>query len=65
MKSAPTRKRASAEFGQGLDAKSDPLVAILVAVPFELFRVKLKTALVKGGLRRSEADRKGAAGRKP
>jgi hypothetical protein len=48
-----------------LDAKSDPLVAILVAVPFELFRVKLKTALVKGGLRRSEADRKGAAGRKP
>ncbi len=37
---------------EGLDAKSDPLVAILAAVPFELFRVKLKTALVKGGLRR-------------
>ena len=35
---------------EGLDAKSDPLVAILAAVPFELFRVKLKTALVKGGL---------------
>ena len=50
---------------EGLDAKSDPLVAILAAVPFELFRVKLKTALVKGGLRRSEATRKSAAGRKP
>lgn len=49
----------------GLDAKSDPLVAILAAVPFELFRVKLKTALIKGGLRRSEGDRKSAAGRKP
>ena len=50
---------------EGLDAKSDPLVAILAAVPFELFRVKLKTALVKGGLRRSADDRKSAAGRKP
>lgn len=50
---------------EGLDAKSDPLVAILAAVPFELFRVKLKTALIKGGLRRSEGDRKSAAGRKP
>ena len=49
----------------GLDAKSDPLVAILAAVPFELFRVKLKTALVKGGLRRADADRKSLAGRKP
>ena len=50
---------------EGLDAAKDPLVAILASVPFELFRVKLKTALVKGGLRRSEADRKSAAGRKP
>ena len=50
---------------EGLDAKSAPLVAILAAVPFELFRVKLKTALVKGGLRRAEDDRKSAAGRKP
>lgn len=50
---------------EGLDAKSDPLVAILAAVPFELFRVKLKTALVKGGLRRSDETRKSAAGRKP
>ena len=50
---------------EGLDAKSDPLVAILAAVPFELFRGKLKTALVKGGLRRAEDDRKSAAGRKP
>jgi IS5 family transposase len=50
---------------EGLDAKSDPLVAILAAVPFELFRGQLKTALVKGGLRRSDMDRKSAAGRKP
>jgi IS5 family transposase len=50
---------------EGLDAKSDPLVAILAAVPFELFRLKLKTALVKGGLRRADVDRKSAAGRKP
>jgi IS5 family transposase len=50
---------------EGLDAKSDPLVAILAAVPFELFRVKLKTALIKGGLRRSDDDRKSGAGRKP
>ena len=50
---------------EGPDAKSDPLVAILAAVPFELFRGKLKTALVKGGLRRSADDRKSAAGRKP
>ncbi len=50
---------------EGLDAKSDPLVAILAAVPFELFRVKLKTALVKGGLRKAAVDRKSAAGRKP
>lgn len=50
---------------KGLDAQSDPLVAILAAVPFELFRGKLKTALVKGGLRRSDGTRKRAAGRKP
>jgi hypothetical protein len=50
---------------EGLDAQGDPLVAILTVVPFELFRVKLKTALIKGGLRRSEDDRKSAAGRKP
>ncbi len=50
---------------EGLDAKSDPLVAILAAVPFELFRVKLKTALVKGGLRKAMDDRKSLAGRKP
>ncbi len=49
----------------GLEARPDPLVAILAAVPFELFRVKLKTALVKGGLRRADADRKSLAGRKP
>lgn len=49
----------------GLDLHGDPLVAINAAVPFEMFRLKLKTALIKGGLRRSEADRKSAAGRKP
>ena len=49
----------------GLDAYGDPLVAINAAVPFELFRLKLKTALITGGLRRSEADRRSAAGRKP
>ena len=50
---------------EGLDAKRDPLVAILAAVPFELFRIKLKTALIRGGLRRSDDDRKSGAGRKP
>lgn len=49
----------------GLDAHGDPLAAINRAVPFEMFRVKLKTALTMGGLRRSEADRKSPAGRKP
>jgi len=50
---------------EGIDAKSDPLVAILAAVPFELFRPKLKAALVAGGLRTADAQRKSAAGRKP
>ena len=40
-------------------------MAILVAVPFELFRVKLKAALVKSGLPKTADDRKNAAGRKP
>jgi IS5 family transposase len=30
----------------GLDAQGDPLVALGAAVPFELFRVKLRTALI-------------------
>ncbi len=50
---------------EGLDAAKDPLVAILAAVPFELFRPKLKTALVAGGLRAAQGARKSAAGRKP
>ena len=50
---------------EGLDAHGDPLVAINAAVPFEMFRLKLKTALIKGGLRRADADRKSTAGRKP
>ena len=49
----------------GLDAHGDPLVAINAAVPFEIFRVKLKTALIKGGLRRSDGGRKSAAGCRP
>ena len=48
---------------EGLDAKRDPLVAILAAVPFELFRPQLKAALVAGGLRTADAQRKSAAGR--
>ena len=50
---------------EGLDAAGDPLVAIAAAVPFELFRGKLKRALVKGGLRKAKTARKSAAGRKP
>jgi len=50
---------------EGLDASGDPLMAIAAAVPFELFRGKLQRALVKGGLRKADGDRKSAAGRKP
>ena len=50
---------------EGLDAKGDPLVAIASAVPFELFRDKLKAALIAGGLRTADGMRKSAAGRKP
>ena len=50
---------------EGLDAKNDPLVSIATAVPFESFRPTLKAALIKGGLRAADADRKSAAGRKP
>src|SRR4030088_2193094 len=45
--------------------KNDPLVAIAAMVPFESFRPKLHTALIKGELRRSEAERRNSAGRKP
>ena len=41
---------------EGLNEKNDPLVAIAAMVPFESFRPKLKAALIKGELRRSEAD---------
>src|SRR5271165_3884157 len=34
-------------------------------VPFESFRPKLQAALIKGALRRGEAERKSLAGRKP
>src|SRR3984893_18424879 len=50
---------------ESLTEKNDPLVAIAAMVPFESFRPKLIAALIKGELRRSEAERKSAAGRKP
>ena len=50
---------------ESLTEKNDPLVAIAAMVPFESFRPKLNTALIKGELRRSEAERKNSAGRKP
>ena len=50
---------------ESLTEKNDPLVAIAAMVPFESFRPKLNAALIKGELRRSEAERKNSAGRKP
>ena len=50
---------------EGLNEKNDPLLAIAAMVPLELFRAKLKAALIKGELRRSDAERKSSAGRKP
>ncbi len=50
---------------EALDEKGDPLVAIAAMVPFESFRPQLKTALIKGGLRKDDAERKSLAGRKP
>lgn len=49
----------------GLDLHGDPLVAINAAVHFEMFRLKLKMALIKDGLRPSEADRKAALATRP
>jgi hypothetical protein len=39
-----------------LTEKNDPLVAIAAMVPFESFRPKLHTALIKGELRRSKRN---------
>ena len=50
---------------ESLDKKSDPLAVIAAMVPFESFRPKLKAALIKGELRKSDAERKSSAGRKP
>jgi IS5 family transposase len=50
---------------ESLTEKHDLLAAIAAMVPFESFRPKLHTALIKGELRRSEAERKNSAGRKP
>lgn len=49
---------------EGLDGKNDPLVVIAGLVPWETFRGRLIAALVAGGVRTAEADRKSAAGRK-
>ena len=48
---------------EGLDVKSDPLVPIAAAVPFELFRAKLKTRVGCGWLRTADGERWSAAGR--
>src|SRR5271170_4356688 len=49
---------------ESLAEKNDPLVAVAAMVPFESFRPKLQAALIKGELRRGEAERKSLAGRK-
>ena len=48
-----------------LDAKNDPLVLIATLVAWEAFRPKLKAALIKGELRKQDAERRSSAGRKP
>lgn len=50
---------------EGLDGKNDPLVGLKIMVPWESFRAKLRAALVQGGLRTAQAERKSAAGRQP
>ena len=50
---------------EGLDHKSDPLVALAKLVPWETFRGKLGAALSQEGLRTASVDRKSPAGRKP
>ncbi len=50
---------------EGLDVKDDPLVAIAAMILWESLRPKLKASLITGGLRASDAARKGPAGRKP
>ena len=50
---------------EGLDAKNDPLVPIATLVPWESFRPKRKAALIKGELRKHDAERRSSAGRKP
>src|SRR3984893_4723162 len=50
---------------ESLTEKNDPLVAIAAMVPFESFLPMVIAALIKGELRRSEAERKSSAGRKP
>src|SRR6202047_5115929 len=50
---------------ESLTEKNDPLVAIAAMVPFESFRPKLHTALIKRDVPRSEAERKCRAVSKP
>jgi IS5 family transposase len=50
---------------EGLDRKGDPLPLIAELVPWEEFRPKLKAALKAKGLRKTGAERKSPAGRKP
>jgi IS5 family transposase len=50
---------------EGLDRKGDPLALLAELVPWNEFRPKLKAALKAKGLRKSVAERKSPAGRKP
>jgi IS5 family transposase len=50
---------------EGLDRKGDPLPLIAELVPWEEFRPRLKAALKANGLRKTAAERKSPAGRKP
>jgi IS5 family transposase len=50
---------------EGLDRKGDPLPLISEMVPWEEFRPKLKAALKSKGLRKTAAERRSPAGRKP
>lgn len=50
---------------EGLDERGDPLVTVAAIVPFDSFRPKLTAALIKGLLRRNDAECKNLAGRKP
>ena len=50
---------------ESLDEKPDPLVALNRLIPWESFRIKLRSALEDTGQRATGEARKSAAGRKP